>query len=565
MGLNHGEINSSAAIIIDGKVIAGAPEERFSRRKKTKEFPINSIEFCLKNSKINLKDCDYVAQSWNPAEYWKKFNPLISSFRIKREDYFYTVPDNLYNLTKRKTPNWVLMEFPKDNPIPSTYYVKHHLAHAANAFFLSPYNDAVILTCDLRGEVDSVMTGFGLENKIEVYSTQQIPHSLGIFYAAFTQLLGYRPDNDEWKVMALSAFDVEYEDILKKIRKTVFLEQNGSFELDQSFFQGAIWGKPKLYTDKLVELLGNREGKPNEEPDNWHYAIAKAMQIVSEEIVFHILDFLYERTKCENLVLGGGYFMNSVCNGKIINKTKFKNVYVSHSPADVGNSLGAALFVAHCIHHEKRNWDYNSSFIGPSFSSSDILSTLKRRKIKFSNLSHVAKEIAKILSDGKILGLFNGKMEFGERALGHRSIIADPRIKTIKDEINSIIKYRESYRPFAPAVLAEKVDIFFDVEKGFNSNYMEKVVFVKKEFREKLPAITHVDGSARVQTVQKEDNSLFCEILNEFEKISNFPIILNTSFNVNGEPVVNTPDDALNTFYNSGLEYLVLENYLIRK
>ncbi len=565
IGLNHGEINSSAAVSVDGKIICGAPEERFSRNKRTKMFPHNAIEFCLDFTDKKLEDCDYIAQGWNPGEYWQKHNPLLSTYRTKREDYFFTVADNLYNFTDRDTPEWVLMQQPNKNKMPPIYFVRHHLAHAANAFFLSPFKEAAILTCDWRGEFQTTGLGVGKENNIEIFSTKEIPHSLGMFYATYTQLLGYKADSDEWKVMALSAFDVDCTEHLEKIRNTVKLTSDGLFELDQSYYQGGMLDKPKLYTDKLVNLLGGKEGVKGDNPDKWYYSVAKAMQIVSEEIALHMIKNLYKKTNNENLVLSGGFFMNSVLNGKIIDLTPFKNIYISFAPADVGNSIGAALFVSHCIHGEKRNYSSTGSYLGKEYTENEIIDILSRRKIKSEKMDNVALRTAKLLSEGKIVARFDGRMEFGERALGNRSILADPRIPEMKDKINSIIKYRESYRPFAPSVIQEKASKFFDVPDDFQCPYMEKVIPVKSEFRDKLPAITHVDGSARIHTVNKQDNENFYNILLEVGKLTNFPIVLNTSFNINGEPIVMSPNDALNTFFNSGLQYLILGNYLITK
>jgi len=564
LGLNHGEINSSSCILKNGKILAGLPQERFSRVKRTKSFPKDSVKYCLKEAGISLKECDSIAQAWNPGEYWKKFNPLFSKTRIRREDYLYTIRDNLYDFTEREPPSWTLLDSEGEN-MPPIYFVRHHLAHASNAFFMSPFKEAAILTCDHRGEFETTTMGFGKELDLEIFSRQNMPHSLGLFYAAYTELLGYRADNDEWKVMALSAFDVDCDEELKKIRSTIKLTPDGLFELDLSYYSAGIQTEPKLFSKKLVNLLGNRIGKKNEKPDNWHFSIAKAMQIVSEEIVFHLLKHLYDKTKCKNLVLGGGFFMNSVCNGKITNNTPFKNVYISYAPADVGNSIGAALFVSHCIHHEQRDYSFHSSSIGSDFTDKEIQEVLERRRIVSEKVENMELKVASLLSEGKIIAIFNGKSEFGERALGNRSILADPRKHEMKDKINSIIKYREGYRPFAPAVLYDKAHLVFEIAEKYECNYMEKVVPIRNEYRDKIPAVTHVDGSGRLQTVKQEHNEMFYKIIKEFEKITDIPLILNTSFNINGEPIVLSPDDALNTFFNSGLEHLFLGNFYVKK
>tara|TARA_B110000014_G_scaffold55285_1_gene37339 strand:+ start:8960 stop:10672 length:1713 start_codon:yes stop_codon:yes gene_type:complete len=566
LGLNHGEINSSAALLKNSKIIAASGEERFSRNKKTKVFPQNAINFCLETAEIDLTRCECIAQGWNPAEYWKFFNySSISDSRVRREDYLFSLPDNLFKIIPRDIPDWLLLDSAKNSPLPPVYFVKHHLAHAANAFFLSPYKESAILTCDWRGEFETTSIGKGNENTIEIFSVNEMPHSLGMFYATFTELLGYRRDNDEWKVMALSAFDIDADDYFEKIMTTIQLKDNGFFELDPNYYQGPNLSSPDLLSKNLIDLLGGRVGKKDEEPDEWHYKVANAMQKVAEKITFNLINFLYEKTKSENLVLSGGFFMNSVLNGKITSNSKFKNIYISYAPDDLGNSMGAALYVNHVILNQKRDTTFNSSYLGSKFSDNDIHEFLNDQNISFEKLNERNKIIAKLLSEKNVIAIFEGKSEFGERALGNRSILADPRDENMKDKINSVIKYRESYRPFAPSVKFEDADKYFEVPAGYECFFMEKVIPVKISYREKLPAITHVDGSARLHTVKKEHNPLFYDLLNEFEKISKYPILLNTSFNLNGEPIVNTPQDALNTFSNSNLDYLLLQNYLITK
>ena len=566
LGLNTGEINSSAALVIDGKVAAGAPEERFTRQKLTKDFPHNSINYCLESQEFSLTDCDAIAQGWNPGANWQRFNSLISKHRAQRENYFYSLADNLFSHLPNRAPgDWTLMEMPKNSNCPPLYFVQHHRAHAANSFFLSPFEEAAILTCDFRGEVECTTFSHGKNTEIKTLSTQTMPHSLGLFYATFTELLGYKYDSDEWKVMALSAFDVDYKEIFEKLRSTYRLLEDGSLELDQSYYKGAIFDQPNLYTEKLLKLLGGHLGASGEEATTWHFSIAKAMQAAAEEIAVHFLNHLYKLTKCDNIVLGGGFFMNSVLNGQIIDLTPFKNVFVPYAPTDSGNSIGAALYVSHCIKNTPRSIQYNSSEIGPLFSNNQILTSLRRREISFTTCINIEQSIAQILAEGEILAVANGPMEFGDRALGNRSILADPRPASMKEQINTAIKYRENYRPFAPVVPEEEVGTYFDVADDFTCPYMEKVVPIRKQWHERLGAVTHVDGSGRVQTVNQKHNPKFHKILNEFKKLTGIPIVLNTSLNINGEPMALSPDDALNTFFNSGLKFLALGNHIIHK
>jgi carbamoyltransferase len=565
LGLNHGEINSSAAIVKNGRLLAASPEERFNRQKFTKVFPAESVRFCLKESGINLQGCDYVAQAWNPTAHQNVFNPFISGNRIRREDYFYSISDNLFNITERKPQDWVLMNYPKETGLPPVYFIQHHRTHAANAFYLSPFENAAILTADFRGEFETITMCKGTGNTIEVLQKLEIPHSLGMVYAAFTQLLGYKPDNDEWKVMALSAYDIECEKEYNFIRSTIQLTDDGMFALDQDYYKGALVTQPNLYTQKLSDGLGGRVGKKGEAPEEWHIKIAKAMQRVSEDVSIHMLKRLHKITGYDNVAVSGGFFMNSVFNGKIASVTPFKKVYIPYAPTDAGNSIGAALYVAHHIHNEPRVYQENPSYIGPGYTNEEIETVLKRRKIKYKKVDNKAKAVAELLSKGNIVSFFNNRMEFGDRALGCRSILGDPRDASMKDKINAVIKYREAYRPFAPSILSDRVEEFFEVEKGFTCDYMEKVVPFKEDKKSLVPAVVHFDGSGRVQTVQKSTNPDYYNIISEFEKLTGIPIVLNTSFNINGEPVVLTPDDALNTLFNSGLEHLFLSDYYVIK
>ncbi len=566
LGLNFSEINSSAALVSESKVIAASPEERFNRQKQFRGHPKQAVEFCLKQRDISLSDCSAIAQGWNPGANWEKFNPLLSNNRRDRSEYFYTIIDNFFNSYRElSVGDWIRMEQAPNTKIPPLYFIKHHRCHAANAYFLSSFEDAAILTADFRGELECTTWSHGIGNQIKNLSAQKMPHSLGAFYATFTELLGYRPDNDEWKVMALSAFDINHSAMLDKIRKTYQLAPDGTLELDQSYYKANIYDQPNLFTQKLVDLLGGRVGVPLEVPEEWHLCVAKAMQAAAEEIAVHYLKHLYDLTKSDNLAVAGGFFMNSVFNGQIIDRTPFKKIYVPFAPTDSGNSIGAALYVQHCINEYPRTTELRTSYLGPNFRDPEIRAALERRSVHYEEVENPAKSAAHHIEQGQIVSWFQGAMEFGDRALGNRSILADPRRAETKDKINAMIKFREAYRPFAPVVPADVVETYFEVENNFSCPYMEKVVPIKKSFRNVLGAVSHVDGSGRVQTVTKEDNPLFYELLKNFEGLTGLPILLNTSFNINGEPIVLSPDDAITTFFNSGLEVLIMGSFILVK
>ena len=566
IGLNSGEYNSSACFIEDGNIKFAIQEERLNRQKFTKKFPTLSIKKILRNRNLKLSDIDYIGVGWNPSLHMNLFNPLISENRTFRENNLYTISDNLFNLTNREFGNYTLVKH-DNKKFPDIYHINHHISHASTAFYLSNLKEAAILTCDFRGENQCTTWGIGKNNKIKILQSQNMPNSLGLMYATYTSLLGFKPDSDEWKVMAMSAYNVDCENYIKKIKSTYSLKKNGILELNQkyyfNFYQEGV--ENHLYTNELLKLLNRSSTTYKATQNKDDIKIAKALQVCAEEILVHFLNHLFKITNCKNVVLGGGFFMNSVFNGKIETKTKFKNSYISFAPTDTGNSIGSALYIYHDIKNRPRKAINSTALLGSSFKNKDILKSLKRRDIKYLKLKNFAKTVSIECAKGSVVAYFRNKMEFGDRALGCRSIIADPRFLETKDKINKSVKYRESFRPFAPSVIFEECSKYFNVRKGYTYNYMERVVKVKSQYRQKLEAITHLDNSARVHTVEKKDNPDFHKILKEFQKITTFPILLNTSFNINGEPIVCTPDDAISTFYNSKIDVLVIGDYMVKK
>ena len=566
IGLNSHEINSSSAIIKNGKILFGSCEERFNRLKLYNQFPFKSISYFLNKNNLNLESIHSIAQSWNPSSYLTSFNPLLSSKRIKREDYFYTIPDNILRLTNKKRTefidNYVRMDF-GNKKLPKFYFIQHHMAHAANSFFLSNFNESAILTCDFRGEFETTTMCTGKGNSIKKIKSFEMPDSLGMFYSAFTEYLGYKPDSDEWKVMALSAYKNKDKTYNKKIKKLFTLLPGGEVKFNKDYFRGNDQSKPNLYTPNFIKLFGKNDKYVNTKFSDWHISIASALQDASEKIALHFINWLQKKTKLKKLALGGGFFMNSVINGKILENSDFQELYIPYAPSDAGNSIGAALYLNHCIYNKPRNKINNSSLIGPTYSKKEIEKILINRKIKFTKSKQIKKDIANLIIKYGFVGYFSGSSEFGDRALCNRSILGDPRYEKIKNMINSSIKYRESFRPFAPVITKNEASKYFEVDKNYSCDYMEKVIKIKKKYAKKLAAICHADNSARLQTLEQRNNIFGA--LKEFEKITGYPIFLNTSLNVAGEPMVLSPEDAITTFYKSGLKVMIIEDYVIIK
>ena len=327
IGLNHGEINSSASILIEEKSLLGALEERFIRDKFTKKFPINALRYVLDHSKNKLHDCDAIGQGWYPGLNWVKYNPIFSENRDYREKYFYTIPDHLFKLLPNRIPgDYAKLSLDPTSNLPDVYFIRHHLCHASNAFFLSNFNEAAIITADFKGEIESTTLSVGKKNKIKNIFSENIPNSLGIFYSTFTELLGYKPDSDEWKVMAISAYDAKDKKIINKIKNTYKLIGDGKVEFDQSFYKSTIVERPNLFTHKLMKILGGKNFEKKKNSD-WHKAVAYGMQYCAEEIALYLINYLYKKTKLKNLVASGGFFMNSVLNGKILDKTNLNIIY----------------------------------------------------------------------------------------------------------------------------------------------------------------------------------------------------------------------------------------------
>lgn len=562
LGINMSCLDTSASILEDGKIKFAVREERLTRKKRTRDFPINSVKLCLEYAGIDFSDLDAIAVSWNPAINLERLNMAHSQVARYKPEHFYSVPNMLFSLTEDKPSAFSKQEFYfQGGKKLAINYINHHLAHAAEAYYLSDFKDAAILTMDAYGEKTSIGLWKGKGNNIELLKDISFPNSIGSFYGAFTQFLGFTPDADEWKMMGAAAYG-DPDRYYKRIRKLIQFVPDRIMETDLSYFHYHLFSRPTLYSEKLIELLGapRREG---EALTKRHFDIAAAVQKVTEEAIFYLLRQLYGLARSKNICISGGVGLNCAVNGKILKDTRFKKIFISSSPDDGGTSVGASLALYYNMLGKKRRFIPVGNYWGPGYSDTQIAGELKKFNLRFEKSGAVEKTAAKLLAEGKIIGWFQGRMEFGERALGNRSILCDPRDSGMKDKVNKAVKYREAFRPFAPAILEEYAKDYF-VNPVFTP-YMEKALLIKPGKRNAIPAVTHADGTGRLQTVSKKINPLFWSLINEFRKITGVPVVLNTSFNLNLEPIVCKPSEAIRTFFSSGLDALIIGSYVIKK
>ncbi len=561
----------------DGKLIAAAEEEKFRRVKHWAGFPAHAIMYCLEAAGIQFPDIDHIALNRDPKAHLGKkamsmikkgLSPGLAKDRLK----------NTPKINDIKTE--LMMTFRlKHTDIPAKVHnVEHHIAHLASAYLVSPYKKAAIVSVDSFGDFVSTMWGIGEDNKIEVMDRIYSPHSLGLFYLAFAQFLGFPKYGDEYKVMGLAAFGKPTE--LNKMANVIELEEAGRFKLNLDFFTHHIHGTPMtweggapeigpVYSEAMEKEFGGAR-KKKDPISKQHENIASSMQAMYEEAFFHLLNHVFEQTNTTALCLAGGCAMNSVANGKIFDRTSFKEVYIPPAPGDAGGAIGCAYYVYHSLISENQRFTMHGAYWGPEYTDDALQKTidsyadkLKAFQIeKSKNDDDLCRKAAKYINEGKVVGWFQGRMEWGSRALGNRSIVVDPRRDEMKFVLNERIKRRETFRPFAPSILIEKVGEFF--EKEYPDPFMLKVYPIKSGKRAVIPAVTHVDGTGRLQTVDKFENPLYWNLIHEFEKIAGVPVLLNTSFNEN-EPIVCKPEEALECFLKTKMDVLVLGSFIIKK
>jgi len=591
LGISAFYHDSAAALIIDGKIIAAAQEERFTRIKHDSSYPFNAINFVLEFSKLKISDIESIVFFEKP---FLKFERLLETYLAFSPRGFKSFLNSMPIWLKEKLfqKKFLIEKLKKhgnsEGLEKKLFFSEHHLSHAASAFFPSPYKEALIITADGVGEWATTTISIGKENKIEIVKEINFPHSLGLLYSAFTYYTGFKVNSGEYKLMGLAPYGKpKYKDLI--LKHLIDVKDDGSFFLNQNFFNYATG--LTMTNDKFNKLFGKkvRDAK-NDNITEFHMDIASSIQEVTEEIILKICKFAKQKYKLENLCLAGGVALNCVANGKILQNNIFKNIWIQPAAGDAGCSLGAALAYWHIDKEEPREIEkedsMQGSLLGPKYSKSFIKSYLDKVGASYQELeeNELIKKTSHEISNGKAIGWFQGRSEFGPRALGNRSILADPRDSRMQKLLNLKIKFRESFRPFAPAIIEEEVDKWFKM--NVKSPYMLLVAEIKEEIKDlsnikqqdsldgfekiklglsKIPAITHVDCSARVQTVNEKINKKFYKLITEFNKITGCPILVNTSFNIRGEPIVNTPEDAFNCFMGNDLDILVLENFFLIK
>ena len=596
LGISAFYHDSAAALIVDGKIIAAAQEERFTRKKHDASFPIHAIKFCLEFAKVDLKQLDAIA-------FYDK--PLLKFERLL-ETYYGFAPQGLKSFIT-SMPIWLkekmfikreikksfdeIAKFPKGLKI---LFPEHHLSHAASAFYASPFQESAILTIDGVGEWATASIAYGKGKDIEVKKELPFPHSLGLLYSAVTYFLGFRVNSGEYKLMGLAPYgnanSKQVGQYIQNLKSEILkIQPDGSIWLNQKYFNYAA-GLKMVSERKWEKLFGFKRRKPNEEIEQKHCNLGLAIQIITEEVMLLMAKHAQEITGAKNLCLAGGVALNCVANGKLEKANIFDSIFIQPAAGDAGGALGAALAVNHTYFEQNRNMVspdlLQGSFLGPEISNLEIENTIKQFSAEakdFENFDDLAIETAKLIREGNIVGWVQGRMEFGPRALGNRSILGDARNPEMQKKLNLKIKFRESFRPFAPSVLWEDCTDYFEqdkpspymllvqpvVEKRRNKipdDYAEQNLRDKLYFeRSDIPAVTHVDFSARIQTVHHETNPKYHKLISEFKKLTGYGLIVNTSFNVRGEPIVCTAEDAYRCFMRTEMDYLVIGNYLFNK
>lgn len=559
--------DSSAALLKDGAVVAAAEEERFTRKKHDASFPLNAIKYCLESQNITINQVSFVGFYEKP---FLKFERILSQhlqmFPFSLKTFVSSLPSWINEKLRVMKTIRKKLQYRGD-----VFFIHHHLAHAASSFLVSPFQKAAVLTVDGVGEWTTTSYGVAEGNEIHLMKEIKFPHSLGLLYSTITGYLGFSVNNSEYKVMGLSPYgnmNKDTNEYYRKLKQAIDIKDDGSYRMDMSYF--TYHYGDRMPSKKLCRLLGSPVRKGESELTQRHKDIAAALQLITEEVMFKMLRHIHSVTKCDNLIIGGGVALNSVGNGKILRNTPFKKIWIQPNATDGGNSIGVASYIYHTILNHPRNFTLTTAYLGPSFTNAEIKHYLDTNKVSYTTLAdekELISKTAKLIHDNLVVGWFQGRMEWGPRALGARSILSNPCNKKMQEILNQKVKHREKFRPFAPVVCEEDALDYFECDTPIPepTDYMLMVYPIKKEWRKKIPAVTHVDGSGRLQTIRRVQNPTYYDLVKEFGKLSGVPILINTSFNIRGEPIVCTPHDAYKCMMGTGIDYLVMGKYLIRR
>ncbi len=567
LGLSCFYHDSSAALLKDGMVVAAAEEERFTRKKHDSSFPLHSVKFCLESQGISIHDVSYVGFYEKPfLKLERVLHQHLEMFPRSMKTFLNSIPSWINE--KLRVPKIILKKLGYDGDI---LFIEHHLAHAASSFLVSPFEESAIVTVDGVGEWTTTAYGIGKGNDIELLEEIQFPHSIGLIYSTITAYLGMSVNNSEYKVMGLAPFgnmDPQTNEYYKKLRQVVDIKEDGSYRLDMGYF--TYHYADRMPSKKLCALLGGSVTKKDAEMTQRHKDIAAAVQLLTEKILTKIFVHVRKETKQENLVMSGGVALNSVYNGKILRKTGFKRVWMQPNAGDGGTSVGVASYIWNTLCGNKRTYVMKTAYLGPSYTKQQIKEFLNNNKVKYhecKNVKEMIEKTSRLLVQNNVVGWVQQGMEWGPRALGGRSILANPCNPQAKELLNTKVKHREPFRPFAPVVCEDDALKYFDCDVPIPepTDFMLMVYPVREEWRGKIPSVTHVDGSGRLQTVRREQNPQYYDLLKEFGKHSGIPILINTSFNIRGESIVCSPYDAYKCMMGTGIDYLVMDTFIVSR
>lgn len=559
LGLSCYYHDSGAALVRDGMLIAAGEEERFNRQKHFSGFPERAVEYCLREAGVSIRDVDHIVFYEKPLV---KFNRILETILA---DWPRT-----YLPWLKAMPLWlghrlrigkeIQQKLGTDKEI---LYCQHHLSHAASAFLVSPFDEAAIITADGVGEWTTTAWGVGRGSTIEMRQELRFPHSVGLLFSAITAYLGFQVNDAEWKVMGLAPYgEPKYVDLFREI---VDVKDDGSIRLNLKYFSHQ-YSTTRTFSAKWEKLFGKPQRPVEAELTDFHRDIAHSGQKIVEEIMVRMARHVHRETKMDAVCLAGGVGLNCVANWRILQESGFKRIFIQPAAGDSGGALGAAFHVANSVLGEPRRFVMDHALWGPGFTNDEIKRTLDGVEAVYHRCEQeeeVLERTARMIADGLVVGWFQGRLEFGPRALGARSLLADARNPKMKDIINAKVKFREAFRPFAPAVLKEYAHEYFDMPAGMDAPFMLLVPSVRSEKRSLLPAVTHQDGTGRVQTVTEETNGRYYRLIREFHAMTGVPVVINTSFNVRGEPIVCTPHDAYHTFVNTGIDALVIGDFVV--